>query len=159
VHHFAAYRRVWRAPALHNCGYDRLWALGREPQRGSCKQIGGRHLKKAETTPFSFFFCTFFSVWRKQFLFGVGDTERGKEEAPWKKHQIGRERPHFFGLQPPKKSLGSLPPSGAGDGAGCFFHGAAEFRQRHTQAKKHELVRFFLTFSLLDVPLIDGGRF
>jgi hypothetical protein len=81
----------------------------------------------------------------------------GKEEAPWKKHQIGRERPHFFGLQPPKKSLGSLPPSGAGDGTGCFFHGAAEFRQRHTRAKKHELVRFFLTFSLLDVPLIDKG--
>jgi hypothetical protein len=26
------------------------------------------------------------------------------------KHQNGRERPHFFGFQPPKKFLGSLPP-------------------------------------------------
>ena len=42
--------------------------LSREPQGSSCKQIGGRHLKKAETTPFSFFFCTFFSLWRKQSL-------------------------------------------------------------------------------------------
>jgi hypothetical protein len=27
------------------------------------------------------------------------------------KHKIGRERPHFFGFQPPKKIVGSLPPS------------------------------------------------
>src|SRR6266481_5973919 len=36
-----------------------------------------------------------------------------KQESPWKKGQIGRERPHFFGFQPPKKFLGSLPPSQA----------------------------------------------
>src|ERR1700719_1986411 len=34
-----------------------------------------------------------------------------KQKSPWKKHQIGRERPHFFGFQPPKKFVGSLPPS------------------------------------------------
>ena len=31
-----------------------------------------------------------------------------------KKCQIGRERPHFFGLQPPKKFVGSLPPTSEG---------------------------------------------
>jgi hypothetical protein len=35
-------------------------------------------------------------------------TER--ENARRKKLQIGRERPHFSGFQPPKKFLGSLPP-------------------------------------------------
>src|SRR6266478_5081754 len=32
-------------------------------------------------------------------------------KSPRKKGQIGRERPHFFGFQPPKKFLGSLPPT------------------------------------------------
>ncbi len=34
-----------------------------------------------------------------------------REKVRWTKHQIGRERPHFFGFQPPKKFVGSLPPS------------------------------------------------
>jgi len=34
----------------------------------------------------------------------------GRKNARRKKLQNGRERPHFFGLQPPKKFLGSLPP-------------------------------------------------
>jgi hypothetical protein len=29
-------------------------------------------------------------------------------------YQNGRERPHFFGFQPPKKCVGSLPPSSTG---------------------------------------------
>ena len=29
-------------------------------------------------------------------------------------YQNGRERPHFFGFQPPKKFVGSLPPSSTG---------------------------------------------
>ena len=33
-----------------------------------------------------------------------------KRKAALKKNQNGRERPHFFGFQPPKKFVGSLPP-------------------------------------------------
>ena len=40
---------------------------------------------------------------------GTETLRRGK--TLWTKHQIGRERPHFFGFQPPKKFVGSLPPS------------------------------------------------
>jgi hypothetical protein len=32
-----------------------------------------------------------------------------REKVRWAKHQIGRE-PHFFGFEPPKKFVGSLPP-------------------------------------------------
>jgi hypothetical protein len=39
------------------------------------------------------------------------DTCEGQNK-PWKKRQIRRERPHFFGFQPPKNTVGSLPPSG-----------------------------------------------
>ncbi len=39
---------------------------------------------------------------------GTETLRRGK--TLWTKHQIGRERPHFFGFQPPKKFVGSLPP-------------------------------------------------
>jgi len=31
------------------------------------------------------------------------------EKVLWTKHQIGRERPHFFGFQPPKKFVGVAP--------------------------------------------------
>jgi hypothetical protein len=34
----------------------------------------------------------------------------GKRRSPRKKVQNGRERPHFFGFQPPKKFAESLPP-------------------------------------------------
>jgi hypothetical protein len=45
-------------------------------------------------------------------------SDRGTEtlrsgKTLWTKHQIGRERPHFLGFQPPKKFVGSLPPFGA----------------------------------------------
>jgi predicted transcriptional regulator len=38
-------------------------------------------------------------------------AQAGRKNARRKKIQIGRERPHFFGFQPPKKFVGSLPPS------------------------------------------------
>src|SRR6267143_723423 len=57
----------------------------------------------------------------------VGWRRQRKQESPWKKHRIGRERPHFFGFQPPKKFMGSLPPSGTIHRAGRFFHGDREF--------------------------------
>jgi hypothetical protein len=61
---------------------------------------------------------------------------RGKRKSPWKKGQIGRERPHFFGFQPPKKFVGSLPPCGTVNRAGRFFHGDKEFgRNTHHQRR------------------------
>jgi hypothetical protein len=39
---------------------------------------------------------------------GTETPRRGK--TLWTKYEIGRERPHFFGFQPPKKFVGSLPP-------------------------------------------------
>jgi hypothetical protein len=50
----------------------------------------------------------------------VGCRTQCKQASPWKKHQSGRERPHFFGLQPPKKFVGSLPPAGTAIRAACF---------------------------------------
>ena len=37
------------------------------------------------------------------------------------------EQPHFFGFQPPKKFVGSLPPCGTVNRAECFFHGSRAF--------------------------------
>ena len=57
-------------------------------------------------------------------------------KSPRKKHQIGRERPHFFGFQPPKKFVGSLPPCGTVNRADRFFHGDSEFgRNTHHQRR------------------------
>ena len=39
----------------------------------------------------------------------IQNQERKSDRG--KKVQVGRERPHFFGFQPPKKFVGSLPPS------------------------------------------------
>ncbi len=60
-----------------------------------------------------------------------GIRNRGKGKSPWEKSQIGRERPHFFGFQPPKKFVGSLPPSGTVIRAGLFstVTGSSEERQ------------------------------
>jgi hypothetical protein len=44
----------------------------------------------------------------------------GQRKSPRKKLQIGRERPYFFGFQPPKKFSGSLPPVAALWCAGVF---------------------------------------
>src|SRR5580693_10024248 len=65
----------------------------------------------------------------------VGCRTQRKQESPWKKHQNGRERPHFFGFQPPKKFVGSLPPCGTVNRAGCFFHGDGELG-RNTQHQR-----------------------
>jgi hypothetical protein len=64
-------------------------------------------------------------------------TKRCKGKSPWKKHQNRRERPHFFGFQPPKKFVGSLPPRGTVNRAGCFFHGDSEFRSNTNQSRRN----------------------
>jgi hypothetical protein len=59
--------------------------------------------------------------------------------SPWKKHQNGRERPHFFGFQPPKKFVGSLPPCGTVNRAGRFFHGDREFGRNTNHQRRNSM--------------------
>jgi len=73
------------------------------------------------------------SFWR------VGCRTQRKQESPWKKHQNGRERPHFFGFQPPKKFLGSLPPSGTVSRADRFFHGDRQFGKNTYQQRRNRM--------------------
>jgi hypothetical protein len=78
-------------------------------------------VKKVRTTHSTVFFSCFFTLWRKQFL-GQRDIENAmKRKVNVEKHKIGRERPHFFGFQPPKKFMGSLPPCGTVIRAGPYF--------------------------------------
>ncbi len=68
-------------------------------------------VKKVEMT-----LCTFFLALSSPCRGAKSLSDRGTEtlrrkKVLWTKHQIGRERPHFFGFQPPKKFVGSLPPS------------------------------------------------
>ena len=78
-------------------------------------------MQKVRTTHSTFVFTCFFTLWREQFLSGESDAEHNASKSHHgKKHQIGRERPHFFGFQPPKKFMGSLPPSGTVTRAACF---------------------------------------
>ncbi len=39
-----------------------------------------------------------------------GNGRRKTQKQRWKNYKNGRERPHFFGFQPPKNTVGSLPP-------------------------------------------------
>src|SRR3984957_6785762 len=62
-----------------------------------------------------------------------------KEQSPWEKHQNGRERPPFFGFQPPKKFVGSLPPCGTVNRAGRFFHGDGEFERNTNHQRRNSM--------------------
>ena len=61
-------------------------------------------------------FCTF--VFSAFFTFRLDSSStpvprsgiEGQQKTQLEKNKIGRERPHFFGFQPPKKFVGSLPP-------------------------------------------------
>jgi hypothetical protein len=59
-------------------------------------------VKKVRSTRFTVFFTKFFTLWRSKFFTKRGMQVSGRRNMPWKKHQIGRERPHFFGSRPPK---------------------------------------------------------
>src|SRR5208282_3065343 len=64
---------------------------------------------------------------------------RSQRNRQWKKHEIGRERPHFFGFQPPKNFVGSPPPAPSSSGP-CFFH-----RQQKSRNSARQRVRRFVT--------------
>jgi hypothetical protein len=52
-----------------------------------------------------------------------------RKNARRKKIQIGRERPHFLGFQPPKKFVGSLPPWAPWPVPSIFSAGQEKFRK------------------------------
>ena len=51
-----------------------------------------------------------FTLWHRHVLKNQEEGVSTEEKMPGVKIQIGRERPHFLGFQPPKKFVGSLPP-------------------------------------------------
>jgi len=93
-------------------------------------------MKNVSTTHFSFVFSKFFSLWREQFLCGVGDREPAQNrKSPWKKHQNGRERPHFSAFQPPKKFVESAPALRHGKSCRLFFPRDRQFGINNTSAE------------------------
>jgi len=66
---------------------------------------------------------------------GKGKRTRGEENVRRKKIQIGRERPHFLGFQPPKKFLGSLPPWAPYPVPPIFSAGHKEFRKSNRKGE------------------------
>ena len=60
---------------------------------------------------FTSFFTKVFTLWSRTFLKEKAMHEPKPQKQPNSNYKNGRERPHFFGFQPPKKCVGSLPPS------------------------------------------------
>jgi hypothetical protein len=61
---------------------------------------------------------------------------RTARKSPRKKHKIGRERPRFFGFQPPKKFEGSLPPARHARSCRMFFPRANPVQNKKSQTKE-----------------------
>ena len=59
--------------------------------------------------PLHFFWSTFFTSSHGNPLIGKEIDSYQKRKRPWKKVKMGRERPHFFGFEPPKKCFGVAP--------------------------------------------------
>ena len=83
-----------------------------------CSLTGGGYLserpkrvKSVKNIFCHFVFSAFFTFRRDSSSTPVrrSGTE-GQQKAQEEKNKNGRERPHFFGFQPPKKFVGSLPP-------------------------------------------------
>lgn len=69
-------------------------------------------MKKVRITSHTFALSTFITPWCTRLVQDDGDTERNASKSHrGKKTETGVSDPTFFGLQPPKKFLGSLPPS------------------------------------------------
>jgi hypothetical protein len=83
-------------------------------------------MKTVRVTHFSFVFAKLFALWRKQFLGSVGDRKAMQPKVTVEKTPNRAGGPHFFGFQPPKKFVGSLPPCRTVNRAGRFFHGDGE---------------------------------
>jgi hypothetical protein len=76
-----------------------------------CRSFGGSpqpttnpqdRVKKVEMTLCTFSLATSSPCGAAKSLSDRGTETQRREKMLWTKHQIGRERPHFFGFQPPK---------------------------------------------------------
>jgi hypothetical protein len=108
-----------------------------------CRSFGGSpqpttnprdKVKKAEMTLCTFSLATSSPCGAAKSLSDRGTETLRREKMLWTKRQIGRERerPHFFGFQPPKKFVGSLPPAPSSSGQ-CFVH----MQQRSKEFVRH----------------------
>jgi len=115
-----------QASAVGGCAIS----VGTRPQNGKattavmpcvllCRSFGGSpqpttnprdRVKKVEMTLCTFSLATSSPCGAAKSLSDRGTETLRRGKTLWTKHQIGRERPHFFGFQPPKKFVGSLPP-------------------------------------------------
>jgi hypothetical protein len=71
-------------------------------------------VKNVRISLFNLVFTQVFTLWpgtplKEHVMLGATPKKQRPEN-----YQNGRERPHFFGFQPPKKCVGSLPPSSTG---------------------------------------------
>ena len=67
-------------------------------------------MKNVKTTSFTRNFSLSLTLWQTHVPERKEKKTRGEENAQRKKIQIGRERPHFLGFQPPKSFWGRSRP-------------------------------------------------
>src|ERR1700722_7316948 len=70
----------------------------------------GLAVKNVRTTSCTFQIADFFTIKRCEVPAKRIHMKLDRTKVTVKKCQIGLEQPHFFGFQPPKKFVGSLPP-------------------------------------------------
>jgi hypothetical protein len=68
-------------------------------------------VKNVRISRFNLVFTQVFTLWPRTPLKENAMAESKPQKRRLENYQNGRERPHFFGFQPPKKFVGSLPPS------------------------------------------------
>ena len=96
-------------------------------------------MKNVKTTSFTQNFPLSFTSWQTHAPERKGKENQQRKNARRKKTQIGRERPHFFGFQPPKKFLGSLPPWALFPVPPIFSAGHTELRRSNRRRRKHHV--------------------
>ena len=104
-------------------------------------RIWAKQVQKVRTTHSTFVFTC---VERAISLRSVACRRQCNQKSPWGKNQNGRERPHFFGFQTPKRIVGSLPPKRLGSVAVFCARG-----QRGLPGKTNEVI-FSIGDSLVD---------
>ena len=68
-------------------------------------------MKNAIFSFFISFFTKVLTLWSRTFLKEKAMHEPKQQKQSNSNYKNGRERPHFFGFHPPKKFVGSRPPS------------------------------------------------
>jgi hypothetical protein len=84
-------------------------SLNRFLQGETCEGNKGSQVKTARITPFSFAFSKFFSLWREQFLCGVGDREPAQAKVTVEKTPKWAGATPLFRLSAAQKVPGVAP--------------------------------------------------